>query len=159
MSVSPDELKRAVRHFASGVTIVAAVEDDVPHGMTASSFASVSLQPPLVLVSLEEGSRTRALIGTTGRFAVNILRIDQMEIARAFARSGDRSFDALPHTLQDGFAFLDDAIANLGCVTTSVVPAGDHEIFIAEVVATRAAGGDPLVYHDRTYRGLSDAEL
>ncbi len=158
MSVSPDELKRAVRHFASGVTIVAALDEDGPHGMTASSFASVSLDPPLVLVSMEEGSRSRSLIKSTGRFAVNILRSDQIGLAKTFATTGEKSFEAIPHTLTGGFAFLDNAIANLGCVTTTTVPGGDHEIFIAEVVVTRVVGGEPLVYHDRSYRSLSSAE-
>ncbi len=156
MSVPPGELKRAVRQFASGVTIVAAVHEGVPHGMTASSFASVSLEPPLILVSMEERSRTRELITQSGRFAVNILRLDQAGLAQTFARTGDKSFDDIPHTVSDGFAFLDDAVANLGCITVTIAPGGDHDIFIAEVVATRVAGGDPLVYHGRSYRGLSE---
>ncbi|MEA2461397.1 MAG: hypothetical protein QOH90_1574, partial [Actinomycetota bacterium] len=73
MGVSPDEYRDAVRRFASGVTVVTVAMGDELHGMTASSFASVSLDPPLVLVSLDKTSRTRTMIATAGSFAVNVL--------------------------------------------------------------------------------------
>jgi flavin reductase (DIM6/NTAB) family NADH-FMN oxidoreductase RutF len=155
MSVDPEGYKQAARMFASGVTIVAVSHDGSSHGMTASSFASVSLEPPLILVSLEKSSRTRELLLESGRFAVNILAEDQQEIARAFAHPGDKTFDHIEHhTNNPGAPFLSGSIAMLACTTEQVVPGGDHDIFIGEVTAVEVNEGAPLVYFDRGYRSL-----
>lgn len=154
MPVGPDELRRTVRRFASGVTIVTVSNDDGCHGMTASSFASVSLTPPMVLVALEESSTTRKIVRATGRFGVNILARDQAELAREFARSGEKPFSMVGYRLVEGVPFLEGAIARLACRTTSVAAGGDHDVFIAEVVAVEDSPGDPLLYYDRNYRAF-----
>jgi flavin reductase (DIM6/NTAB) family NADH-FMN oxidoreductase RutF len=157
MVVGPEDFKAAVRRFASGVTIVTVTRDGEMHGMTASSFASVSLEPPSILVSLDKTSKTRTMIGETGSFAVNILAKGQEEIARAFARVGDDKFgDMARETAPGGAPLIEGALAWLECRTTQVVDGGDHEVFIAEVLATGGAAGEPLIYHDRSYRSLHD---
>jgi flavin reductase (DIM6/NTAB) family NADH-FMN oxidoreductase RutF len=158
MTVGPEELRSASRRFASGVTIVTVAAGGELHGMTASSFASVSLIPPLVLVCLDKTSRTRTMIGTAGSFAVNVLAHGQEEIARVFAGSGEKTFDALPHRIGPlGAPILEGSIAWLECRTTEVVESGDHDVFIAEVLATGNNPGQPLVYFDRDYRLLKES--
>ncbi len=155
MRVSAGEFRNALRKFASGVTIVTVAGDGELHGMTASSFASVSLDPPLVLVCLDKSSRTRALIAQTGAFAVNVLRSDQEETSRAFARSGVKPFASIAHRAgSSGAPLLDDAIAVLECSTYQVFEAGDHDVVLGEVRTAATPGGDPLVYFDGAYRSL-----
>ncbi len=158
MSVSSDDFRAALRQFASGVTIVTVAATDELHGMTASSFASVSLDPPLVLVCLDKTSRTRTLVAQTGSFAVNVLRSDQEEVSRAFSQPGLKPFATVPHRPgRNGAPLLDDAIAALECTTYRVFEAGDHEVILGEVTASAVPGGDPLVYHDGAYRSLSSS--
>lgn len=158
MAVSPDAFRSALRKFASGVTIVTVAAGAELHGMTASSFASVSLSPPLILVCLDKSSRTRSLVAQTGSFAVNVLRSDQQEASRAFALPGTKPFATIAHRLGDnGAPVLEDAIAVLECSTYRVFEAGDHEVVLGEVTAAAAGGGDPLLYYDGAYRSLGSS--
>lgn len=155
MPVSPEEYRSAARHFASGVTIVTVSWTEELHGMTASSFAAISLDPPLVLVSLGESSRTRLMIHKAGTFAVNILGEEQEHIARVFASPGDKTFEGCAYHLGQAKApLLDGSLVSMTCRTTEVVTAGDHELFIAEVLTTEEREGRPLLYFDRAYRSL-----
>lgn len=157
MPVDPAEFKRALSRFASGVTVVTVAFGEEMHGMTASSFASVSLEPPRILVCLDKTSRTRALVCDSDSFAVSILASDQEAISRAFAHSGPKPFEGLSHKRAAGGAPLfDGALAWLECDRVDVVDGGDHDIVIGEVMACSAADGDPLIYFDRTYRALLD---
>ena len=127
------------------------------HGMTASSFASVSLEPPLILVCLDKASRTRALILEQGSFVVNILAGDQEGVSRSFSRRGTKPFAELGHRPGTaGDPLLDGAIAWIECRLSELVEAGDHDIFVAEVLACEDRAGDPLLYYDQAYRSLSD---
>ena len=159
MGVGPEEYRDAVRHFASGITVVTVGDENELHGMTASSFAAVSLQPPLVLVNLEKTSRTKTMIRSTGSFAVNILAEGQEDLARMFARSGDKTFDDLPHQIGPlGAPLIDGCLTWLECRTTDVFDGGDHDVFLAEVLATGGSPGKkPLLYYDRGYRSLKES--
>jgi flavin reductase (DIM6/NTAB) family NADH-FMN oxidoreductase RutF len=140
------------------VTVVTVAAGDRVHGMTASSFASVSLDPPLVLVSLDKASQTRSMIADAGSFAINILGSEERELAQVFSRSGDKTFDSFPHRIgPSGAPHLDGAIAWLECQTREVVDGGDHDVFIAAVLATGAPGGRPLLYYDGAYRQVTDS--
>jgi flavin reductase (DIM6/NTAB) family NADH-FMN oxidoreductase RutF len=155
MPVEPESFRRALRRFATGVTIVTVDHDGELHGMTASSFASVSLDPPLILVCLDKTSRTRALILEKGTFAVNILAADQEGESRAFSRRGTKPFDELSHSRGDtGDPLLDGAIAWIECRLEEMVAAGDHDIFVGEVLACGDRDGTPLLYYDQTYGSL-----
>lgn len=156
MTVSPEDFRRALSHFASGVTVVT-VQHEHPHGMTASAFASVSLEPPLVLVCLDHGSKTRALLLEKGSFAINVLSNEQEEVSRAFSKRGTKPFDSLPHHKgETGNPLLDGAIAWLECNVHEVVTMGDHDIVVGRVVCADAAEGEPLLYFDQRYRSLRD---
>lgn len=157
MAVSPEEFRRALSHFASGITVVTVAVDGELHGMTASSFASVSLEPPRVLVCLDKSSRTRALLTEVGVFAVSILSAGQEAISRAFASTGPKPFPDLSHKIgSNGAPLLDGALAWIECVTVETMDGGDHDVVLGEVTATTVAGGDPLIYFDHLYRSLRD---
>jgi flavin reductase (DIM6/NTAB) family NADH-FMN oxidoreductase RutF len=150
--VGPEEFRGAGRLFASGVSIVTVAKGDSYHGMTVTALAFVSLQPPLLLVCLEENARTRALVEQQGRFAVNVLSVEQEPVAKAFALAGEKSLEGVPHHLDEsGAPMLDEAVASISCRTTQIVKTGDHDTFIAEVLEVVTRGGDPLVYFDRSY--------
>lgn len=157
MAVDPQAFRNALRRFASGVTIVTVGHNGELHGMTASSFASVSLEPPLILVCLDRESRTRALILEKGSFAVNILSGDQEEVSRSFSRRGIKPFDRLAHRMGTrGDPVLDGAIAWIECRLDQMIEAGDHDIFVGEVLACDDRPGNPLLYYDQAYRSLKD---
>ena len=155
MPVGPEEYRQALRRFASGLTVITVADGDRFHGMTASSFAAVSLQPPLILVSLEKGSHTRELVLAAGNFAVNVLASDQEDIARGFSKAGHKPFEHTPHlAARNGGAILEGAIAWLECRVHKTIDAGDHDIVIGEVLDSEVHDGAPLVYFNRAYRHL-----
>lgn len=157
MPVGASEYRELLGRFASGVTLVTVSAGERLHGMTASAFAAVSLEPPLVLVCLERASRTRGLILEVGAFAVNILSTGEEQLARAFAGSGPKSFDEIAYGRgSSGAPLLEDAVATVECRVHSVVESGDHDVVFGEVTETDVRGGSPLVYYRRSYRSLSE---
>src|SRR4051794_21059419 len=135
-AVTPLDLRRACGQFATGVTIVTVRDGDGLRGMTANSFTSVSLEPPLVLVSIDLKNRTHQLVQEDGKFAVNVLAQDHRQWSDRFAgRHGDlqHQFDDVPHRLVDGLPVLEGAAAALVCEVRAVYPAGDHSLFIGEI--------------------------
>lgn len=156
MTLDPEQLRRAMRAWSSGVTIVTAAHGGSQHGMTVSSFTSVSLEPPLIIISLHTESRTHNLVSASGAFAVNILGADQRELSERFAgrlESELNRFEGLDaDTLATGAPLLKGALANLDCRVRQVIPVGMNTLFLAEVVAVRGDGeGQPLLYHNHRY--------
>jgi flavin reductase (DIM6/NTAB) family NADH-FMN oxidoreductase RutF len=152
VTVESQEFRDALRKFASGTTIVTVIQDGKPHGMTASSFASASLDPPLVLVCLDVESHTREIVEATGNFAVNILAEGQEWMARAFAEPGDKPFDKLSYRLaREGIPLIEGAIAWLECRVVNMTNAGDHDIFIGDVLTASSNEESPLIHYDRAY--------
>ncbi len=122
-------------HFATGVVVVAASGPNGPAGMSANSFTSVSLDPPLVAFCADHTSTTWPRLRTAGAFAISILRSDQEELGRVFARRGVDRFDGVSwHLSPQGHPVLDGALAWLDCRIETVHPAGDHELTLARVV-------------------------
>lgn len=159
MGVSADEYRDAMRMFCSGVTIVSAASDERLFGMTATSFASLSLDPPLVVVCLEKESHTLAAVAAARSFAVNVLAFDQEEAARAFARAGVKPFDRIGYsTARNGAALIQGALAWIECDVTEIIPMGDHDVVIGEVERCETTEGSPLIYFDRDYRAIVDLE-
>jgi len=161
MPVSPDELRNAMRQWASGVTVVAAQYQGARHGMTVSSFTSVSLDPPLVLISLERGSRTHSLLEQSGYFGVTLLCSDQIEISQRFAGGvpdgQDRFAGLQTFTLASGAPLLSDGLSFFDCKVVSTYQAGTHTVFIGEVLAVQeASSGRPLLHYNRAYMELCE---
>jgi flavin reductase (DIM6/NTAB) family NADH-FMN oxidoreductase RutF len=148
-----------MRHWATGVTIVSAIHNGFRHGMTASSFTSVSLTPPLVLVSLEQVTKTHQLVQHAGYFGVTILDQGQQEISDRFAgrltEFTDR-FEGLDvFTLVSGVPFLAQGLSWFDCKVVATYQAGNHTVFIGDVLAARMGEEDPpLIYYNRDYRRL-----
>lgn len=151
-------LRHAMRKWATGVAIVTSAHDGAAHGMTASSFTSVSLTPPQVLISLALATRTHTLVRASRIFAVSLLAAGQESISDRFAgrADGDDRLAGLDtFTLVTGTPLLRDAIAHFDCRVIATFTSGTHTIFIGEVLAVRSSeAASPLVYYDRAYRSL-----
>lgn len=161
MPASADELRLVMRRWTSGVTVVTAAHGDERHGMTVSSFTSVSLEPPLVMISLQTSSRTHALVMRSGHFGLTILAAGQQELSERFAGrmpdSADRLAGMETETLVSGAPLLRGGLAMLDCRVTQAIPCGGNTLFLGEVLAARSgADAPPLVYFDRGYRTLRE---
>ncbi|MBZ9935729.1 flavin reductase family protein [Mesorhizobium sp. BR1-1-16] len=145
--VDPTDFRRACSFFPTGVAVVTTHHGDVFAGMTINSFASVSLQPPLVLWSIRENARSRAIFEGAGRFAVNVLSSEQMDEARHFSKHTLEAFDGEPMAISErGLPLLPGALVHLECETRAIHDGGDHRIMVGEVVALSAREGDPLIF-------------
>jgi flavin reductase (DIM6/NTAB) family NADH-FMN oxidoreductase RutF len=134
------------------VTVVTTMADGAPHGATVSSFASLSLDPPLVSVAFDRGSTLLGQVRTTGRFGVNVLGVHQDELAMVFARRGLDRFAGVDWHVDAGLPRLTDALSWLDCDLHQTVEAGDHLMLFGLVrSAGRRHGTPPLVYADRTF--------
>lgn len=161
MPVTSEEFRDVLRHFPSGVTIVTinAPSTTVPHGLTVSAFASVSPQPPLILISIDHHANAYPMLEEEGAtFAVNILGEDQTELSNRFAwvKDEDRFSEGNWTTALTGAMVLDDALGWLDCTIFGRHVAGTHTIYIGEVVASsvKRSGDHPLLYWNRGYRRL-----
>lgn len=156
--IGPDEYRAILSRFASGVTVVTARRGEQLSGMTVSAFCSVSLRPPLVLVSLTTGRPTTELIAETGWYAVNVLSEDQAPVSEHFAftepaaRFDDVPWSPGPH----GTPLLKGTIGSLECRVDDIHQAGDHQIIVGEVMFASMSPGLPVVYTQRRYHTLGD---
>lgn len=156
-AVDAHEFRRVMGHFPTGVTVLTTRDGHELHGMTANSITSVSLDPVLILVCLMKEARTAVAIQKAGCFAVNILREDQEDLSRRFATPGEDRFAGLEiEQGPDQLPLLPDCLAYLICRVKEIVPAGDHDVVIAEVEHAEEHGntGNPLVFHLGGYRRL-----
>ena len=145
-------------HFVTGVAIVTAAGPEGPTGLTTNAITSVSLDPLLLLVCFDTGSRTLPIVEGAGRFAVNVLAEDQGELADVFAskRLAREKFEGVTHTVAHGVPVLDGALAWIACELRELVPAGDHVIGLGEVTQMDARDdGRPLVFHRGRYVELA----
>ncbi len=168
MPVDPEMLRAVMRHWPTGVTIMTTRADGAVHGMTVNSFTSVSLEPALVLVCIEQDVRTHAMVLRSGVFALSILRVGSEWISDRFAgRDTEHAnrFEGLETiTAATGAPILAENIGYLDCVVNARHPAGNHTIFVAEVVAAHPGPLDPaappdqdaapLLYFNRDYHRL-----
>jgi flavin reductase (DIM6/NTAB) family NADH-FMN oxidoreductase RutF len=151
------ELRQVMGRFATGVTVVTTAHRDTIHGMTANAFLSVSLRPPLVLVSLGR-CRMSEMLPRTGLYGVSVLASDQEELAAHFA--GQRVAPTPPSFVwEKDFPLLDGALAHVGCRVVDVHTAGDHVLWIGEVEHLGHRDGEPLLFYTGrfgTLREVSD---
>ena len=160
MSVDTEAMRLTMRLWSCGVTIVTTGNEHERSGMTASSFTSISLEPPLVLACLHKQTRTTRLIQETGVFAVSILSASHEALSAQFAgytelpEGADRFYNVETFTAETGSPILREAIAWLDCRAYGVHDGGTHLIFVGEVLATGRTDDpvEPLVYHNRAYR-------
>lgn len=151
-AVDPRLLRRTLGRFCTGVSVVTYVVDGEPRGVTVNSFTSVSMSPPLILVSIGNSARTRkALMGNS--FAVNVLGSQQHDMAMTFAGQGT-SPTAVGWDVDDVSQAprLKDTAAWISCRAWEAVPAGDHVLFIGEVVGHGQSAVEPLTFLDGGFR-------
>ena len=147
VSLSPQEMRRVLGQFCSGVTVVTGFDAEDPVGFSCQSFASVSLEPPLVLFCPAHSSRSWPRIRASGSFCVNVLAADQQDVCAAFADSGRDKFGAVDWRPTPGGPTIDGVLATVHCDIEAVHTAGDHDVVIGRVrqlVTHRDAG--PLVF-------------
>lgn len=150
------ELRQVMGRFATGVTVVTTAHKDLIHGMTANAFLSVSLRPPLVLVSLGR-CRMSEMLPRTGRYGVSVLASDQEAFAAHFA--GQRPSPEPPTFVwEKEFPLLEGALAHVGCRVVDVHPAGDHVLWIGEVEYLSHRDAEPLLFYTGRFGTLRQVE-
>ena len=154
-SIVPPLFKKTLGQWVSGVTVITTAPEGMPHGMTASSFSSLSLDPPLVLVSVDQRARLHQLLPHTGRYGVSILAKGQDALSTHFAGRPGGSLE-IPWIEAEGLPFLDGALAHLACDVIDAVPGGDHIIYIGRITHAQVwPDREPLLYHGGKYATLS----
>lgn len=160
LTVDTESLRSAMRAWSAGVTVVTAAHEGQIHGMTVNSFTSISLDPALITISLQQNSRTHELISKSQAFGVTILSNEQAVISNIFAgrvpEASNRFANLQTETLVTGSPLIVGGLAWLDCRVIETFDAGMNMLFIAEVVAARSMDArEPLVYHNREYWKLS----
>ncbi len=158
MTVSIDDFKKALQLWASGVTVVTTQSEQYGvQGMTATAFSSVSVDPPQILVCINDAADTGSGIQESGYFVVNILKSDQQEISNQFAggASQEQRFENTPwESGITGAPILTESLMSLDCKVVEKVRAGTHWIIIAEVQDSICRSGEPLLYYCGAYRNI-----
>lgn len=159
--VDESAFKAAAGSFGSGVTVVTTNHEGKVHGMTVSAFASLSLDPMEIMVSLRTGSQLQAMIEESKSFAVSILREGQKDIASHFATRGlDIAEGSFPQfasgTSVTGAPIFDGSLAFFDCTVVSAFECGDHILFVGNVVDAGSNEGEPLMYYKGSFRGVRD---
>jgi flavin reductase ActVB len=153
LAVDPDRFREALSHWASGVAVAAVREEGKVHATTVSAFVSVSLQPPLVLLSLGPGAQVLPFLTPGKAFGVNVLVEDQARIASVYADSYPVGESPFP---DHGDPLIPDALVQLSCRVHRIEEAGDHRLILALVEAAEGSPGSPLIRYQRAYRHLAE---
>lgn len=152
--IDPRELRNALGHFASGITVVTTVHEGITYGMTVNAFVSVSLNPPLALVAADNNTKFHEKASKSGRYGVSVLSEEQGELSNHFAGIEQREDDEIPFVWQEGIPLLDGACAHFVCRVVDPHPAGDHTLYIAQVEYLDYRGGTPLLFYTGSYENL-----
>ena len=160
MTLDPEKLRHDMRAWTTGVAIVTSIYADQQYGMTVNSFTSISLEPPMICVTLKQLTHTHDLVVRSGMFSVTILTSAQKELSDRFAGKmphiTDRFAGVQTETISLDSPVFKEGMAYFDCVVMSSMPVGENTLFVAEVVDARGeGGGDPLVYHNREYWKLT----
>lgn len=155
MTADPTLYRQAWRRFPTGVSVVTTRSPDgTPYATTANALLSVSLDPPLLLLSVTTGGNTCDCLRREGCFGVNLLRGDQAEVADFYGRAAPEERRTLPeaHTMHEsGVALLDEALVGMVCHIEQHIEAGDHTLFVAAVEHVEVREGSALLFHEGQY--------
>ncbi len=157
--VDPPQFRQLLGRFATGVTVLTTRTSGrgggAPIGMTASSVASVSLDPPLVLVAVDRSHEMHAALEAASHFVLNVLAADQEALSRRFAAEAPNRFDGVGYRENKrGIPVLDGVLAHIECEKRTAVPAGDHTVFLGLVVGGSVTDRRPLLYYRGGYASL-----
>jgi flavin reductase (DIM6/NTAB) family NADH-FMN oxidoreductase RutF len=159
-SLTPELFRRVMGSYPTGIIVLTAErEDRQVHGMTANTLTSVSLDPLLILVCIDQNARLLTYLKRRRRFGVNILKDTQQLISEHFAKpqqdpEEEARLGVRFQWTKTGIPMLGDALARVGCNVVAQYMAGDHTIFVGEVESLELNDGEPLLYHRGKYRGL-----
>ena len=155
MPIDEARFRQAMGYFPSGVTVVTTEHEGALYGMTVSSFSSLSLRPPLILICIDKQVPTHDVLKQAGQFVVNILDKRQEHLSRRFATTFDDKFKGVAwHSGTLGLPVLDRVLAVIECRQHTQFDAGDHTIFVGEVIDASVDEGAPLLYYRRGYHEL-----
>jgi 3-hydroxy-9,10-secoandrosta-1,3,5(10)-triene-9,17-dione monooxygenase reductase component len=154
--VSPEEFRRLLSAYATGVTVVTAIGQQGPSGATANAVTSLSLDPPMMLACLDRGSRTLSSVRAQGRFGVNALAAGQAALARRFSGKHPEAekWSEVEWTEREGLPRLDGILLWVACELRDLIDGGDHLILTGNVIEAEASEGQPLLFHRGDYRDL-----
>jgi 3-hydroxy-9,10-secoandrosta-1,3,5(10)-triene-9,17-dione monooxygenase reductase component len=154
--IDKEAFRAAMGLLPTGVTVVTAIGPNGRSGATASAVGSLSLEPMLILVCLDRGSRTLRSVQEAGRFGIDVLAADQEQVARRFSTKLDETekWDGVDWSERDGIPALSGSVLWVGCELQDVLMGGDHVILTGAVADLDARGGEPLLHHLGSYRGL-----
>jgi flavin reductase (DIM6/NTAB) family NADH-FMN oxidoreductase RutF len=157
VSIDPALYRRTCAQFATGITVVTVLDSmGHPHGMTVNSFSSVSLDPPLVLVSIDLRNAILGHFISSSWFAINVLAEHQQFLSHRFSSpSEDRFVGVYWHPGVSGTPIIDGVLANLECSVVKTFEAGDHTVLIGEVRRAGYEEGKPLIYFNSGYQNLA----
>ncbi len=150
MKINSELFKQAMSQFASGVTVITMKHEGKIHGMTASAFISVSLEPPLILESVAKGTKTHEILMQTEFYGVSILEASQSEVSNHFAGFGPQDFRPIFSELNN-YPVIENAVVQLLCKIVAKHEVGDHTLFIGQVEHIALEEGKPLLYYNRLY--------
>ncbi len=161
MSIDENQLRRTMRHWSTGVSVVSTNHKGISHGMTVSSFISISLDPQLIAISLMKTSRTHDIVIDAGFFGITILSSAQKKISEIFAgriAEDENRFEGLETwTMTTGAPLLKGGLAFLDCKVSAVKDFGMNTLIIGEVLAAEVGSGEmPLLYFNQQYHKLQD---
>lgn len=143
--------RRAMGHVAAAVSVVTVLKEGEPHGTTVSAFASLSMNPPMLLVSLDRRSALLSKLRLGSVVGVNVLASHQDQVALRFAGKGDDTFDGIPWSIEDGAPALVDRHAWVSMSVNQLVEAGDHTLVLGDVLAADVSQNAGLTYWQRTF--------
>jgi flavin reductase ActVB len=154
--VTAEQFRRACGRFATGVAVATVLDSKaVPHGLTVSSFTSVSLHPPLILICLGHAVTCIEVFRAATHFGISVLSADQRHISEHFARKGHDRFGSTPwEPGETGVPLLPGAIATMECAVQGRIASGDHDILIGLMLRAHVAEGDPLLYYASRYHEI-----
>ncbi len=155
--VDPRAFRDTMGRFATGITVVTTVVDNAVHGMTANAFLSVSLDPPLILVSVDKRARMHGFLERSGRYGVSILAAHQQDYSQHFAGRPVEGLELKFVWVRD-MPLLAETLGHIVATVVDAHPAGDHTLFIGRVEYLQAFEGDPLIFFRGQYRHLGALE-
>jgi flavin reductase (DIM6/NTAB) family NADH-FMN oxidoreductase RutF len=158
MPIDKNELRRIMGHFATGVTVITTIsKDGTPYGLTANAFMSVSLEPSLLLISVDKKAESYPYFQQSRVFTVNVLRDDQEGLSRRFAVSGGNKFEGVAyHRGANNVPILEDTLAYIECRLYATYEGGDHTLHLGEVIEAETREGRPLLFYRGGYRAFSE---
>jgi flavin reductase (DIM6/NTAB) family NADH-FMN oxidoreductase RutF len=159
MFAEPDELvmRRTMGRFLTGVAVITTKSGEELHGMTINSLTSISLKPPILMISLNFGTRTGEALLESGKFAISILGAKQESIARRFAVRGGERFDGGEFDLTDnGIPVIRGALSQADCTVVNQYDIGDHQVFFGQVTSCRDRDGEGLAFNAGKFGSFKD---